>query len=107
MTLSSKNLICLRRVFFAESDSGVTAEKKDKLCGGTPRKVLVSPFSWLKIFIKKIPVREPLAKLQLLSSLGFPKEAKNGIIDKVSVFAIDLVKLQLLSSLELPKQAKS
>ena len=82
MTLNSKQFICLSRVFFAESDSGVTV-KKNKLRGGTPRKNLVAPFSWLKISIRKILVREPLSKSQLLSSLGLPKEARSRIIDKV------------------------
>ena len=44
---------------------------------------LVSHLSWLNILIKKVSGREPLAKLQLLSSLGLPNEAKSGIIDKV------------------------
>ena len=82
LNLNSKRLICLSHVLLAESDSGVTV-RKEKLCGGTPSKILVAPFSWLKILIKKISVREPLSKLQLLSSLGLSKEAKSRIIDKV------------------------
>ena len=52
-------------------------------------------------------MREPLKILQLLSSLGFPKAAKSGIIDKILFCTINLAKLQLLSSLGLPKEAKS
>ena len=50
---------------------------------------------------------EPLEKLQLLSSLGLPKDVKSGIIDKVLVCEIHLATLQLLSSLGLHKEAKS
>ena len=50
---------------------------------------------------------EPLAKIQFLYSLGFPKEAKSGIINKGLVREIHLTKLQLLYSLGLPKEAKS
>ena len=52
-------------------------------------------------------MKEPFSTLQLLSSLGLPKEAKIRIIDKVLICAIRLAKLQLLSSLEFPKEAKS
>ena len=48
----------------------------------TPGKSLVAPFSCFKKIDKKISVGEPLSKLQLLFSLGFPKEAKSEIIDK-------------------------
>ena len=34
MTLSSKHLVCLSRVFFSESDSGVTVENEKKLRWG-------------------------------------------------------------------------
>ena len=37
---------------------------------------------------KKISVGEPLAKLQLLSSLGLPKEAKSGNFDLIWVCVI-------------------
>ena len=81
LTLNSKHLVCLIRVFFAEYDSGVTL-KKDKLRGVTPSKILVDHLSWLKRLIKYLSEGTPF-KITVLSSLGLHKEAKCRIINKV------------------------
>ena len=80
MTLSSEHLVYLSRVFFAESDSGVTEKN---LLGVTPSKILVAPFSWLKKIDKTRLSEGTPFKITVLSSFGLHKEADSRIIDKV------------------------
>ena len=82
MNLNSKHLIFLNRVFFANPDSGVPL-KKNQAKWGNPWKKVGCFLLLVKKIDTKISVREPLSKLQLLFSLGLPKEAKSRTVDKV------------------------
>ena len=67
----------------ADSYSGGTWTEKTSYVG-QPLENFGQSLQLVKLIeLKKSSVGEPLTKLQLLSSLGLPKEVKGGIIDKV------------------------